>query len=366
MISDFKKIHSDFRLNGHFYSGEALKEVAYSLIKEGYPFEKAIGDFLLDWLNDKEYVRVKTSGSTGVPKFIYLRKQHMVNSARATGEFFSLNKGDKALHCLPAKYIAGKMMLVRAMVLGLDMDLVAPTLNPLDGVAKKYDFAAMIPLQVKNTLNRLALIKKLIVGGAPVSNRLAEELQPLPTYVFETYGMTETVSHIAVRQLNKFKSTKSQKQSHFIALPGVSLETDSEGKLIIKAPHVCEETVYTNDLVDLISKTNFTWLGRADNVINSGGVKLVPEEIEKKLAQLIKKRFIVSSVKDEVLGQKPVLLVESTNVNAVALLDTIKNSGLLEKYQIPKEIYFLPSFLETETGKIQRKNTTEACLTDRL
>ncbi|WP_458307766.1 AMP-binding protein [Croceiramulus getboli] len=205
-----EQVHPSFKLNGVSYSASELKEVAYSFVKEGEPFEQEVGSFLLDWLNAKEYVEVSTSGSTGAPKSIKLRKEFMVNSAKATAKHFKLPEKTTALLCLPGDYIAGKMMLVRAMVLGWHLDMTQPKSNPLDNVYRRYDFCAMTPFQLDNSLGRLHLIKKLIVGGGKVSEKIKELVAGISTKVYETYGMTETISHIAARRINpKKKKTES-------------------------------------------------------------------------------------------------------------------------------------------------------------
>ena len=219
IMPTYDKIHLRFKLNNTYYDREDLMEVAYSFIKEGEAYEQSIGDFLMDWLNDKPFMYIRTSGSTGIPKRIRIQKQAMVNSAIASGDFFNISVGDTALHCLPAAYIAGKMMLVRAMILGLEIDLVEPNLTPLKDLRKDYDFSAMIPLQVQNSLSQLHQIKKLIVGGAPLSSSMVESLQDKPTEIFETYGMTETVTHIAAKKINNYSSTKEREESHFKILP---------------------------------------------------------------------------------------------------------------------------------------------------
>src|SRR5690606_31957790 len=190
----YDKVHLRFKLNGSYFDREDLMEVAYSYIKEGEPYEQSIGDFLMDWLNEKSFMYVRTSGSTGEAKPIRVQKQAMVNSAIASGDFFGKDVGDSALHCLPAGVIAGKMMLVRAMILGLEIDLVEPSVSPLEGLNKIYDFSAMIPLQVENSLPKIDQIKKMIVGGAPISSSLIDSLQDKSSEIFETYGMTETVT----------------------------------------------------------------------------------------------------------------------------------------------------------------------------
>jgi len=166
------EIHENFSINRHSHNREGLKRIAYGFIKDGEVYEQEAGNFLLEWLSDKDFIIVQTSGSTGKPKKIKVYKQHMINSAKATGKFFKAEENTTALLCLPADYIAGKMMLVRAMVLGWKLDLIPPRTNPLDNVYKQYDFCAMVPLQLDNSLNRLHLIKKLIVGGGPVSEHL--------------------------------------------------------------------------------------------------------------------------------------------------------------------------------------------------
>lgn len=350
----YKSIHKDFRLNGIHYSREELKEVAYRLAKEGETFEKSIGDFLLDWLSQNPTVQVQTSGSTGKPKKIELQKRHMVNSAEATGAFFGLATSSSALLCLPTDFIAGKMMLVRAMVLGLELDYISPSLNPLQDNIKPYDFSAMVPLQVENSLKELNLIKTLIVGGAPVSNTLKEIFNERVknTDIYETYGMTETITHIAAKKIHPLESEKQ----NFKTLPKIKISVDDKNCLVIDAPKICEDPITTNDVVNLISDNEFSWLGRLDNVINSGGVKLFPEQIETKFTSLIKSRFFVAGLPDEILGQKLVLIVESETI-IDDLPKKIAELPSLGNYETPKAIYSLPAFLETETGKIRRKQT---------
>jgi len=206
MVDTPLAIHPNFKINGIHFDRNDLYSVAYSYVKEGEAFEEKIGDFLIDWLNDDyDTIKVRTSGSTGDPKIYYIDKQKMVNSALATGKFFKVKDGTTALLCLPADYIGGRMMLVRAMILGWDLDIVEPKSNPLDNLFKTYDFCAMTPFQMDYSLGRLHLIKKLIVGGGTVSEHLIGLIQGIPTKVFEVYGMTETISHIAARRLNPKK-----------------------------------------------------------------------------------------------------------------------------------------------------------------
>ncbi len=383
----YRKIHSRFRLNGIPYSTDDLAEVAYSLIKEGEAFEKAIGDFLLYWTDDHPVLEVKTSGSTGKPKPISLQKRHMVNSALATGKFFGLLPGDSALLCLPANYIAGKMMLVRAMVLGLELDYVFPSSDPLALISKTYDFCAMVPLQLENSLDVLGRIKTLIVGGAPLSPKVQEQiraqdygrwgrgrferkrtpeykLQPpnFATAVFETYGMTETITHIALKKVHADSGREQAKpQNTFKTLPEVTVSLDDRSCLVINAPKICDVPVVTNDVVDLVSETEFEWLGRQDNVINSGGVKLFPEQIEAKLAAVLQSRFFLAGIPDKKWGLKLVLVVEG-KLEKKKLFQEIRSLKSLSKFEIPKEIYGVSEFYQTDSGKIQREKIIDRIL----
>ncbi|MCJ7465695.1 MAG: AMP-binding protein [Maribacter sp.] len=366
------EIHPKFKLNGHAYSQEELKEVAYSLVKEGEPYEKEIGDFLLDWGNEASGLEVKTSGSTGVPKPISLEKWQMFNSAKATGEYFDLKAGNSALHCLPTQYIAGKMMLVRAMVLGLELDYIAPSSNPLEHTSKSYDFCAMVPIQLENSLEKLDLIRILLVGGAAISRKLIERLENSTSEIYETYGMTETVSHIAVRKINNCSTIHSMEgveselamggkskgilKNDFKCLPNVTVSVNHRGCLVIHAPNISGEDIITNDLVNLRSETEFEWLGRFDNVINSGGIKLFPEQIEAHLAPIIANRFFVAGLPDNQLGQKMVLLVEG-DIDKQELMEKIKSLSSLSGPEYPKEILTIPKMITTPNGKMLRKET---------
>jgi len=316
---------------------------------------KDIGVFITNWLNDNDYVLVNTSGSTGTPKKIKLLKSHMRNSALATGNYFGLKEDAIALLCLSATYIAGKMMLVRAMILGWDIHLVSPIANPLENLTESYDFCAMVPMQVEASLSHLHKIEQLIIGGAPISLTLNKELQTVTTNCFATYGMTETITHIAVKRINKFGSNLSAVESYFNTLPNVSISKDDRGCLVIDAPKVSNEIIVTNDIVNIHSDTEFEWLGRFDNVINSGGLKLFPEQIEQKLSQLIKERFFVIGIADEILGEKLILIVESEIPLNLSKFDYQRCQ--LTKYEMPKEVLILPKFKETLTGKVRRKQT---------
>ena len=342
-VPTYRDVHNQFKLNGFHLNREDLCRVAYSFIKEGDDHEKPIGDFILDWFDDKEYIEMNTSGSTGIPKRIKVKKQAMVNSALSTGDYFDLYPGNKVLHCLPVKYVAGKMMFVRGFILGLDVDFVAPSSQPLRNNDTVYDFCAMVPLQAQHSIEALKNVKKLIVGGAKVSTALENELKQTTVQSFETYGMTETVSHIAAKKIG---------ESVFTVLPNVTIATDERNCLVINAPSISDEKIVTNDLVELISPTSFVFLGRLDNIINSGGIKLMPEQIEEKLAPHIPQRFFVAGMFDEELGQKLIVAIEG---KPYAFDKSIFD--ILDKYERPKEIVFVDKFKETPNGKIIRKDS---------
>ncbi len=362
MKKDSYEVHPNFKLNGTHYSAKEMHDVAYSFIKEGEPYEERIGNFLMDWLNENySDIKVRTSGSTSEPKIIFIDKEKMINSALSTGKHLKVNENTKALLCIPAKQIGGMMMLVRAMTLGWHLDLVEPKSNPLDRLYKTYDFCAMTPFQLDNSLNRLHLIKTLIVGGGRVSENLKMMVQGIPTVIYETFGMTETISHIATRKVNNRKSGSTESKA-FKTLPHVTVSADENNRLIIKAPKILNETLVTNDIVEIETYKKFHWKGRYDNVINSGGVKIHPEEVEKKLQQLITSRFFISSIEDDALGDKVVLFVElpyseELQSDLKHAIDTLPG---LKKFEKPKHIYMVEKFEETESGKLNRNRTVKA------
>ncbi|MFO7672788.1 MAG: AMP-binding protein [Lutibacter sp.] len=343
--------HSAFKLQGKSFNS---KEELINFSKE---ISADVSYFLMNWFDENSFVEVKTSGSTGNPKIIQLQKAHMIHSAKATGEYFNLPENTTALLCMSANYIAGKMMLVRALTLGWHLDVVEPTSNPLKNSDKIYDFSAMVPMQLHNSFADIHKIKKLIVGGGMVSNELLSKIQEVKTEIFATYGMTETITHIAVKKLNQIRHGELVSASHYKTLPNIKIALDSRGCLVIDAPTISSEKVVTNDLVELISPTEFKWLGRIDNVINSGGIKLIPEQIEEKLAVIIENRFFVAGKKDSVLGEKLILICEG--IKNENLLNKIQCLGTLLAYEIPKEIYFIEKFMETGTDKIDRIKTLE-------
>jgi len=340
--SIYEYVHSHFKLNGFHLDREDLCRVAYSFIKEGDDFEKPVGDFLLDWFDSKSYIEMQTSGSTGTPKIVKVGKQAMVNSALATADFFELKPSDTALLCLPVKYVAGKMMLIRAMVLGINLEFVAPSSHPMKNTENDYDFVAMVPMQAQNSLKELHKVKKLIVGGAKINKSLENDLKKLKTtQVFETYGMTETITHIAAKRIGA---------EAFTVLPNVTISYDDRKCLVIDAPKINDAVIITNDLVVILNENQFVFLGRIDNIINSGGIKIMPEQVEQKLDGKIDRRFFIASKEDTKLGEKVVLVVEGEPFEINTTIFEV-----LDKYERPKEIVFVKKFNETANGKVIRR-----------
>lgn len=334
-------IHIDFRLNGKFYNQKQLIELANQYQNSDESYKQDFGTLIIQWFDTNDFITLTTSGTTGIPKQIELKKQAVINSAKATGIHFNLHPSNSALLCLPTKYIAGKLMFVRALVLGLHLDVINPSSNPFNNVNQPYDFVAMVPLQVLNSVDKLYLIKKLIVGGAKLDINVKELIYESTCEVYETYGMTETITHIAAKRIS---------EDFFTVLPHAQISVDTRGCLVIDAPSVNPEKLVTNDLVEFKSPNQFKWLGRVDNVINSGGIKLFPEQIEEKLMPFISNRFFVIGKEDTLLGSKLVLVIES---EPYVIDSQIFNA--LFPFEKPKEIQFVAKFKETATGKVLRK-----------
>jgi len=314
-----------------------------------------VEEFLNEWHNDSPYVRVHTSGSTGEPKLLLVEKRRMEASARITCKFLGLKEGDTALLCLPLDYIAGKMMVVRALTCGLRLVSVEPSGHPLAPSPQgnhEGTFAAMVPLQVWNSLQvpeereRLMNIRQLIIGGGAIDEALAQELRTFPNGVWSTYGMTETLSHIALRRLNGPEAT-----DYYTPFEGVSLSQDEDGCLIIDAPEVCGQTLHTNDIAELKPNGTFRILGRRDNVICSGGIKIQAEEVERLLRPHLQAPFCITKKKDSRLGEAVVLLTEQTNTE---LVRNICKETLPKLWQ-PRHVVCVERIPLTETGKIARK-----------
>ena len=329
-------------------------------------------DFLSEWNNDSDRVLVHTSGSTGKPKPMMVEKKRMLNSARITCDFLGLKPGDSALLCMSLDYIAGKMVVVRSIERHLHLISVSPSGHPLKDVNKEITFAAMVPMQVYNTLQvpeereRLSRIRHLIIGGGAIDAALEKELKSFPgnIAIWSTYGMTETLSHIALRRINGDEASE-----WYQPFDSVHISQTEEGCLVIDAPQVCAETLVTNDIVEIepyiynkVEKLRFRIKGRKDNVICSGGIKIQIEEVEAFLKPHLEKPFMLAKKKDEKFGEIAVLLTEDEDIKKVEatvrrlLSDESEKSSDHKKYKywIPKEFRYVEHLPLTETGKPKR------------
>ena len=347
--------HNSFRLmwKGRAYSShEDLKNLLEEDPSHSSQWEIDVLDFLSDWMDDSEYIELNTSGSTGTPKPIRLSKKTMIQSAQMTAKFLALQSGNSALLCLPARYIAGMMMIVRAYCNGWELYCMEPRSIP--SLFFHVDFAAMTPMQIHHLLTdakQSIPIQTLILGGGVIPPQLEKLLLTLRNiHIFHTYGMTETASHIAMRKIG---------ESYFQALPGIQFYKDERSCLIVHAPMLELPPLYTNDIVELLNSQQFIWKGRIDNVINSGGIKLYPEQIEHKLQPLIKRPFFVMGVPDERLGEKCVLILEGMMDEPDILELNASMRAILSRYEMVKSCHFIPKFVRTLTGKISRKETAK-------
>lgn len=312
---------------------------------------KEVNLFLEDWNNPSPFITIKTSGSTGKAKNIVVEKAKMIISARKTLEYFQISKKSDVLLCLSPETIGGKMMIVRSIIGDLNLYIGKLNANPLEEISHIFDFCAMVPMQIINTLkkhpSKIENIKKLIVGGAPLPIKIEEEFKVFTTELFHTFGMTETFSHIAIRKIG------IDEPNVYNALNGVSFSTNND-LLIINYPEIMDFPLETKEIVRLFSDKKFEWLGRSDFTINSGGIKIIPENIENKISSIIKKPFFISGIKDDYLGQKVIIVIESYE-NIELKKDDFK--GILDLYEVPKEFFVLQNFKRTNSDKINRSET---------
>lgn len=319
-------------------------------------------DFLSEWNNDSDRVLVHTSGSTGKPKPMLVEKKRMLNSARITCDFLGLKPGDSALLCMPLDYIAGKMVVVRSIERHLHLISVSPSGHPLKDVNKEITFAAMVPMQVYNTLQvpeeraHLCRIRHLIIGGGAIDEALEQKLKALPgdIAIWSTYGMTETLSHIALRRINGAEASE-----WYQPFDSVRISQTDEGCLVIDAPQVCAEPLVTNDIVEIesyiynkVEKLRFRIKGRKDNVICSGGIKIQIEEVETLLKPYLEKPFMIAKKKDGKFGEIAVLLTEDEEIEKIEA--TVRRLLSDHKYWIPREYLHVDHLPLTETGKPKR------------
>jgi O-succinylbenzoic acid--CoA ligase len=353
-------------LNGREYAYAAIREYPAQLDAPVNGYEAKVLDFIRQWLNGTQEFTLTTSGSTGPPSPIVLRRRQLEASARRTADFFDLGPGDRALVCLNCEYIGGMMMLVRGLERNLHLTIVEPHADPFAYVAEnaEFDFSAFVPLQLKAVLAaghaaRLDKMKSFLIGGAPADAALTQELQPLKAAAWLTYGMTETCSHVALRRLNG-----PQAGPTFRVLPGIAAGQDERGCLTLRGDVTDDQLIVTNDVVQLSADAHtFEWLGRADFVINSGGVKVPAEKVELVLDVALaeigaSRRCFVAGQPDERLGEVVTAFIEG---EALTVEQEIQLKGLLAarlgRYEQPRHFTYLPEFQTTATGKLNRAAT---------
>ena len=340
------QFHPKFRLDGKAYSQDSLLVAAKKWQSSGDNEQKQLGMFMEEWLDGNDSLALHTSGSTGTPKQLLVSKKSMQASAERTAAFFELSPGDTALLCLPTHYIAGKMMLVRALVIGLELDVI-PSKSLLDLKGKTYDFAALIPLQVNASFDLLGNLKKILIGGAPIPTELRKALAKKYPHCVETYGMTETLTHVATRFV-------CYPTVPFRAMPGIKINVDHDSCLQIMAPYISSSPICTNDVVELLDNQSFILIGRRDFVINSGGRKIFPEQLEEKLSVQLRIPFFFTGIPDVELGEKLVLVVEGGIKEKQLGLKTATKLLGADKHLVPKDVLCLDTFVLTRTGKLNR------------
>ncbi len=349
-------MNNGITIDGKYYSPEGIRERCTNMLQNNTTkeWEKSVYNFISEWYNNREYIVVSTSGSTGKPKPVRIRKEYAVASAKATIQYFGLTKGNTVWLCLPADYIAGKMMIVRAVAGELNLVLSKPSSLP-DISNQSVDFCSMVPNQVfellKNKPDVLYKIRMLLIGGAPVSEVIEERLIfNNRINAWHSYGMTETITHVGLRKI-------SENNKYFIPLPGVRFSIDKDSRLVIDAPSIGVSKLVTNDVAEINSNGGVRIGGRHDNIINSGGKKIQPEVIESAISDIVDGDYFIGSLPDDKLIQKVVLLMEGDyEKNAVTnTMDLIKKRLL--KHECPKEIIPVPAFVRTASGKINRIKT---------
>jgi O-succinylbenzoic acid--CoA ligase len=328
---------------------------------DGVPDENQLGmleTFYQLLVKNNGSLEVKTSGTTGIPKRLTIVKDDLIASALLTGETFGLKEGDRVLHCLPTNFIAGKMMLVRAMVLGLDLHIVDPKGSVLDNLAThdRFRFAAMIPLQLHRAMQEdrdrvERQFDTILLGGGPVSMALIEDIRELNVKVYQGYGSTETVTHVAMRRLNG--PTRSDR---YHAIGRVSFYKDDRDCLIVRTPHLSTKQHITNDLVTVLDEHSFRWRGRIDNVILSGGKKIFPEQLEERTGGLLPYPHFFMGIPHDKLGQAVALVIETEQPDPGAVQEVVEIlQNILHPHEMPRRVSATRKIMRTRTGKIVRR-----------
>jgi O-succinylbenzoic acid--CoA ligase len=346
----------------------AIRDILAGNATSQTDFESYTLDFIRDWMNGVVTFTLKTSGSTGEPKNISVTRDQMVSSAKATEKALDLKAGYRSLICLDTRFIAGRMMIVRSLVTDMHMDIREPRRNPFTDLneTNHIDFVALVPYQVEEILESpkaklLNKIRTILIGGAQLSQTAIEKLKGYCCKAFITYGMTETLTHVALNEIGA-----NTENNVFEVLPGINIAVDPRGCLTLEAPYLTEKVI-TNDLVDIISSKNFRWLGRLDNVINSGGFKINPEKIEFQIEKIIKslnvdRRFFIAGIKDIKAGEVVSLFVEGEQDDRLVFELMSRLKGQLGRHEYPRLVTFIPEFRYTVSNKLDRAASLKAVI----
>jgi O-succinylbenzoic acid--CoA ligase len=340
------------QLNNKLFSVEELRVYAAAMLENNLPdWEHKIYAFILNFLDDKDFILQQSSGTTGTPKTFQLSKKAMLESARLTCEVLDLRYGQNALLCLSADYIAGKMIVVRSLVCGLNLFWEEPSSLPALQNYNKIHLCSMVPLQAFNAFNSPKLLQNidvLLIGGAEIRPELKALFGKINNRSYETYGMAETCSHIALKKISG-----PNPDANFKTLPGIKVNTDHRSCLVAHVPFL-PEPVVSNDVVETIDEQTFVWKTRFDNLINTGGLKVIPEEVETEIAKILKHEFAIIGLPDKKLGQKITLVIESEKrIDENQLRETLSKN--LKPHQIPKEIRYLKILPRNAAFKVERK-----------
>ncbi|RJE72657.1 MULTISPECIES: AMP-binding protein [Reichenbachiella] len=324
------------------------------------PSYAALFAFIEGWLSDQKTFHFQSSGSTGKPKKIEIKRRQIETSVFASARALSLSPKDRVLLCLSPAYIASTMMMARALILDMDIYIEKPSANPLHLLDHPIDFASFVPFQIykmieDRSFGQLEGIKNILIGGAPLSGEAFDILSSLNTNIYLTYGMTETVSHIAL-----MKVQGKSEDAYYDVIDGVKIGQDEAQCLNISGIITDNQRIQTTDVVQILSPKKFLWLGRADFVINSGGIKIHPEQLEKTIASLLPQtHYFISSVADTQLGSKCVLITETAITDALFGQIQALITDQFSKHHSPKEQHTITPFITTESGKLNRKTTMQ-------
>lgn len=351
MWLDFNK-----KINFNFFKN---KYTIYKKTYYYYSWKIKILKFLYTWYNSESKIMINTSGTTNYKKKFYVKKVNMINSALMTINYFNLKKKQTTILCLSIDFIAAKMVLIRSILLQWKVLCIVPSSNPFKEIKNynySFDLVSMVPLQAYYSLSFYKQINKLLIGGGEISKKLEQKIIESKIKCYHSYGMTETLGHIAIRNINK-------KYKYFKCFSNIKITMNKKGCLNIYAPKLITKKIETNDLVKIFKKRYFIWIGRYDNIINTGGIKISSEIIERKLINFINKPFFIAGLPDNLLGQIIVLFIEGDKSN----INISKNIFLKkEKFFFPKKIYFLKSFIRTSSQKIKKQDTINLFLKNKI